>query len=105
MENQDSRTDLEKYIEYLETIIPDDQVILRMVLTNAGAAGFQPTLALEPEGNVEGLATGATYELILVLNKNKPQFFLDMHERGIRITPDAWYGGVLFQNGKCIMNC
>ena len=101
MQDQDNRTDLEKYIDNLEKTIKADKMILRVSLTNSSAAGYQE-IHLEPEGNIENLDAGATVELVLVLNKANPELRMKVFERGLWIAPD-WYGAI-FQNGKGIMN-
>jgi hypothetical protein len=101
VQDPDNRTDLEKYIDNLETTIRDNQIILRVILTNNFADGYQE-INLEPEGNVEYLNAGETFELVLVVNKTSPQLRMKVFERGMWISPDQY--GAIFQNGKGLMN-
>jgi hypothetical protein len=102
MENQDTRTDLERYIKYLENRIQDDEMILRLVLKNKFPSGYL-SLQLEPEGTVDFLNADTTFELILVVRKKNPEICIQLYEGGLNVSPDMY--GAAFQDGKCVMHC
>ena len=76
-------------------------MILRFVITNKATDGYL-SIGLEPEGNVEVLEEGATFELVLVVWKTSPELHMTVSKGGLWITPD-WHGAI-FQDGNGIMN-
>ncbi|SRR5258708_33280886 len=100
MEQQDNRTDMEKYIDTLENSNLKGMAIVRMSLKNDSLQEQQ--IYLEPEGNIEFLEPGATFDLVLVVRAANSRLSIAISEVGLMITPD-WYGAI-FQDGKGIMN-
>src|SRR5689334_518663 len=100
MEQQSGATDLEKYVSNLEKTLGPDRMILKINLKNN--TDITQSIGLEPEGNIENLASGAKIELVVVMRKANPQLdILFLPDDLLWIIPD--YHGAIFQDGKGIM--